>query len=118
MNQQHMNPSQANERRKYIRITTVFPVEFTLLDESGQKITTWLQGFTNNIGKGGLCLEVNDLWWGFWDRLHVGANLLVHIRLPFGKKLITACAHIVWCSRKQQEHFSRCLCGLEFFDIE
>ncbi|MBN2482723.1 MAG: hypothetical protein JXD21_00815 [Candidatus Omnitrophica bacterium] len=118
MNQPRRNSPQADDRRKYIRISTVFPVEFTILDETGKKITPWLQGFTSNIGKGGICLEVNDLWWGFWDRLSLGANLLLNIHLPLGKKTVTAGARIVWRRRQREEHFSRCLCGLEFFEIE
>ncbi|MFH1128870.1 MAG: hypothetical protein V1699_05635 [Candidatus Omnitrophota bacterium] len=52
----------AEERRKYIRINSVFPVQFKL-SSLGAKcfLTDWQQGFTNNIGRGGLCLEVNNL---------------------------------------------------------
>ncbi len=113
-----MKHSQGNERRKYLRISTVFPVEFVLIDDQGQKITPWLQGFTSNIGKGGICLEVNDLWWGFWDRLRLGMNVKITLQVPLRKKDITATAQIVWRKRERREHFSRCLCGLEFIGIE
>lgn len=52
----------AEERRKYIRINSVFPVQFKLSSIGAECfLTDWQQGFTNNIGKGGFCLEVNNL---------------------------------------------------------
>ena len=50
------------ERRKYIRLNVVFPVEFQFLDpETGGSISDIKQGFTRDIGKGGICLEVNNV---------------------------------------------------------
>jgi len=51
-----------SERRKYIRLDTVLPVQFRLESlDSKQALSPWIQGFTNNIGHGGICLSVNDL---------------------------------------------------------
>lgn len=50
------------ERRKYIRMNSVFPVQFRLLSIDGKRfLSEWLQGFTNNVAKGGICLCVNHL---------------------------------------------------------
>jgi len=50
------------EQRRYIRLDSVFPVEFRIFSLDGKSfLSDWLQGFTNNIGKGGLCLLVNNL---------------------------------------------------------
>ena len=50
------------ERRKYIRLDSVFPVGFRLLSLDGKAaLSDWLQGYTNNIGKGGICLTINNL---------------------------------------------------------
>lgn len=50
------------EYRKYIRLDSVFPVQFRLLSlDAKSSLSDILQGFTNNISKGGICLEVNNL---------------------------------------------------------
>lgn len=104
------------ERRKYIRISSVLPVEFCLLDEQNKKITPWLQGFTHDIGKGGICLIVNDLWWGFWDKIgRKDAKLFLRINLLFKKKTITANAQVVWATQEKQKDFSRYAIGLKLF---
>ena len=105
------------EKRHYIRISTVFPVEFYLLDKDGKKITPYLQGFTNNIGKGGLCLAVNDLWWGFWDRFTKESILCLVIEVPFRKNPILAKGRVVWKKREKLERFTHCRLGIEFTEI-
>ena len=52
----------AQERRRYIRLDTVFPVQFRFMSLDGKTaLSDWQQGFSNNIGKGGLCLCINNL---------------------------------------------------------
>jgi hypothetical protein len=52
----------AAERRKYVRLNSVFPVQFRLLSLDGKHfLSDWLQGFTSNIAKGGICLCINNL---------------------------------------------------------
>lgn len=106
-----------DNRRKYIRISTVLPVEFCILDETGKKITPWLQGFTHDIGKGGICLIINDLWWGFWDKLQSkNTKILLRINLFFKKKSIVTTAIIVWTNQEKQKDFSRFSIGLEIVE--
>lgn len=105
-----------DNRRRYIRISTVLPVEFCIVDEQNKHITPWLQGFTHDIGKGGLCLLINDLWWGFWDKLRVkDAKLLLHINIPFKGQTIKATARVAWSSQEKQKDFYRYVIGLELF---
>ena len=111
-----MNTTQ--ERRRYIRISTVFPVAFYLMDKEGTRITPWLQGFTNNIARGGICLVVNDLWWGYWNRFKIGASLFLTIDLPFKKKIITTKASVVWRQKERVGEFIQCVFGLEFTEID
>lgn len=106
---------QKTDRRKYIRIPTVLPVEFVVLDENGKKATPWLQGFTSDICKGGLCLLINDLWWGFWDRFNYrDARLLLKIDLPFKQKDISTKARVIWVTREQAKEFNKYMVGVEF----
>ena len=49
------------ERRGYIRLDSIFPVEFKFIDKESKTLSAWIQSFTNNISKGGICLTVNNL---------------------------------------------------------
>ena len=43
-----------HERRKYLRLDSVFSVEFRLISVGHkQYLSDWLQGFTSNLSKGG-----------------------------------------------------------------
>jgi len=86
------------ERRKYIRLDTVFPVQFRLLRLDGKCfLSEWLQGFTNNIGKGGLCLSVNNLPPELAQILkNKQAKLSLAIEMPITRKPVSAKAGVVW----------------------
>ncbi|MCF7895362.1 MAG: hypothetical protein K9L69_04460 [Candidatus Omnitrophica bacterium] len=104
-----------NNRRKYIRLSTVLPVEFFIADKNGKKITPWIQGFTHNIGKEGICLIVNDLWWGFWDKFNQDKNkIFLRIKLPFKKESLFLEATIKWKESKELKKFKQYGVGLEF----
>ncbi len=106
------------ERRKYIRISTVFPVEISLKDRKGKRLTPWLQGFTNNISYGGIYLVINDLWWGFWDRFKEGTPCCLCIHLPLKEKCLTAEGVVVWRDKEKTEEFDRYGVGIQFTKID
>jgi TolA-binding protein len=106
------------ERRRYIRISSCFPVEFFVIDHQGKRITPYLQGFTQDIGKGGICLVINDLWWGFWERFNQrDSQLFLKIDLPFNKT-ISATARVCWTKVKNRDDFNQYFCGVEFLKID
>ncbi len=86
------------EQRRYIRLDSVSPVEFRIMSLDGKEfISDWLQGFTRNIGKGGICLEINNL------KLEFGALLInrqvqlsLMIDLPIFKSPVSAAAVVAW----------------------
>ncbi|MFH1641261.1 MAG: hypothetical protein ABIA66_04765 [Candidatus Omnitrophota bacterium] len=86
------------ERRQYIRLDSVFPVEFSILSLDLQEVLSdWMQGFTSNIGKGGLCLEVNKLPRDLAQAIKSKkVKLALAIEIPLGKKPVKAIAHIAW----------------------
>jgi len=102
-----------SERRKYIRISTVLAVEFFLKDKN--RLTPWLQGFTNNISYGGLCIKINDLWWGFGDRISKGKKLNLILHLPFRE--VEAEAEVVWKEEKKEKKFTSHYLGVQFTHI-
>ena len=84
--------------RKYIRLDSVFPVQFRILSLDGKKVLSdWLQGFTNNISKGGICLAVNnlkpELAKVIKDRQ---VKLSLDIEMPLAAAPVPASARVAW----------------------
>jgi len=105
-------------KRKFIRISTILPVEFYVVDSQGKKITPWIQGFTRDIGKGGILLLVNDLWWGFWDKIRDNEEnqFFLQIEVPFKKRPIPIKARPVWFKEDRAGVISRYIIGLKFLE--
>ncbi|UCG35476.1 MAG: PilZ domain-containing protein [Candidatus Omnitrophota bacterium] len=111
--------AEGSERRKYIRISTVLPVEFRIIDEKGNRVSPWLQGFTQDISKGGICLVVNDLWWGYVDKISPrGARLFVKIDLPLKGRSIISETKVAWFRQDKLDDFNRYTVGLEFSNLQ
>ena len=105
------------DKRRYIRISTVLPIEFFIIDAHGKKFTPWLQGFTHDIGKGGICLLINDLWWGFGDRLsHPSAHLFLRVNFPFKSQPLCLKAEVSWVKQERISDFNRYSVGLKFVE--
>ena len=103
----------ALEQRKYLRLDTVFPVQFRLEELDGSvSLSSWLQGFTNNISHTGICLSINNI-----DpellKLIKGkkCRLSLEIDIPISKKPIPAQASIIWV-KEPPEGSRKCLIGL------
>jgi len=86
------------ELRKYLRLDTVFPVQFRLEEPKGEVyLSGWLQGFTNNISPGGICLAINNLDPRFIEPLkRKNIKLSVEIDIPVSRQPIYARASVVW----------------------
>jgi hypothetical protein len=86
------------EHRRYIRLDTVFPVEFRLVSpDTRAAFSGWLQGFTNNIGKGGLCLQVARLDAESARLLREKqAKLSLNIHIPLAANPVPAIAGVAW----------------------
>ncbi len=95
------------DQRKYLRLDTVFPVEFRVLCFDGKTfLSGWLQGFTRDISKGGLRLEVNDLdpvLAGMFKNSRLSLNLKIEI--PAVKNPVDALAEAVWVNTENNKYF-------------
>jgi len=107
------------ERRQYIRLDSVFPVQFRLLSLDGKHfLSDWLQGFTNNIGKGGLCLSVNNLNPELAKILKdQQAKLFLDIEMPISRRPIPAHAKVAWTEDVANEP-NKYLIGLSYEEID
>ncbi|MFH1577797.1 MAG: hypothetical protein ABIC18_01830 [Candidatus Omnitrophota bacterium] len=90
--------SKDTERRIYIRLDSVFPVNFRLTTQDKQAfLSDWIQGFTNNISRGGICLTVNNLKPEFIEMIEKREiNLLLNIQIPLSAKSTSAWARPTW----------------------
>jgi len=104
--------------RKYIRLDTVFPVQFRLESpDKKQSFSTWLQGFTNNIGQGGICLAVNEIPADLLKLIkEKKVKLSIEVEVPLLKKPIGAFACVVW-AKEIPGLSNRCLIGLSYEQI-
>jgi hypothetical protein len=107
------------DRRKFIRLRWVFPVEFRLLDpQTGEPISDFMQGFTADVSKGGILLRANCLKPEFITMLQKkDAKLSVNINIHFGYKPVKAIAAIAWIRVVKEYGRDRCLIGLSFDKI-
>ena len=109
-----------SERRQYVRLNAVFPVEFQFLDaETGGSISDIKQGFTMNVGKGGICLEVNNIEEGFEQGLNnKSIKLDLRLHIPLSSRETKAIADIAWCKKEKAGYPNKYLIGLSFQQID
>jgi hypothetical protein len=98
-------PDPQAERRRYVRLDSVFPVQFRLYALDGSSpLSDWLQGYTYNIGKGGLLLHVHDLSQDLELLLKTRqARISLKIEMPLNRPIVTATASVVWMQDKTPE---------------
>ncbi|MEK6727423.1 MAG: PilZ domain-containing protein [Candidatus Omnitrophota bacterium] len=108
--------SQSPEYRQYTRLDSVFPVQFRLAALDGRSfLSDWLQGFTNNISNGGICLSVNKLSSGLAQILdNRQAKLSLEITIPIGGRPVDALARIAWVKETGPAQY---LIGLAYENI-
>jgi len=107
------------ERRQYIRLDSVFPVQFRLASMDGaQFLSEWVQGFTHNISKGGILLDAANLDSHVRGLLKTGQYaVLLRIRMPLNRPEVDAQALIAWV-REDAEDPTRFLIGLRYEKID
>ena len=78
------------DKRKYIRLDTVFPVQLRMESLDGSHfLSGWLQGFTNNVSRGGICLCINNFDPSLVEIIKKRqARVSLEIELPIFKKPI------------------------------
>jgi len=108
------------EHRKYIRLNVAFPVEFQFIDpETSGSISEIKQGFTRDVGKGGICLEVNNLEEGLEKLVKEGrAKLDIRLHIPLSMPETKAIAKIAWYEKTKAGYPNKYLIGLSFSQID
>ncbi len=99
---------------------TVFPVELTILNEHGEKVSRHLlQGFTRDVSLGGICIELKSFGKETERDLSIpGASLDLLINPPFTLHPIQARASVVWMKKAQEIPPIRYIIGAAYTQIE
>lgn len=105
------------ERRQYQRFDLVFPVEFQLLSKERQELSGWVQGFTQDVGEGGLCLVVNHLSVEHARCLEGENFAALRIHVPASHEGFRALAKIAWFQKTKSEPVSQYVLGLAYEEI-
>jgi len=108
------------ERRKYIRLGSVFPVQFKLISLDGTKTLSDLeQGFTTDVSKGGILLRINNIDPKIVRLLEKReAKVLLDIAIPVALRPIEAVSTVAWINVIKEEKGDLCMIGLSFESIE
>ena len=104
------------EHRRYIRLSTVFPVEFEIVSLDEKEIySEFHQAFTRDVSEGGMCLEVNNLKDDLAEKLNKkSAKLRLQINMPFSAKPIAAVAETAWLKKTVEGHPNKYLIGIYY----
>jgi hypothetical protein len=107
------------ERRRYIRLSTVFPVEFEIVSSDGKEVLSeFHQSFTRDVSEGGICLEINNLKDELAGRLNdKTAKMRLQINVPFSAKPIAAEADAAWLKKIKEDHPNKFLIGISYKQI-
>jgi hypothetical protein len=81
-------------------------------------LSSWLQGFTNNVSSGGICLTINNFDHSLSEVIKKHeARVSLEIELPISKKPIIAKASVAWI-RNVSDTPNRYLIGLAYDEID
>jgi len=97
-------PKEQIEHRKYIRLNSCFPVEFSLYFALGKPASKEYQGFTCDVSAGGLCISAKNLRPEDAEAI-AGKKpyLALTISIPLSSKPIKATAGIAWSKKDERD---------------
>lgn len=113
-----MHKNDLRERRKYIRLDSVFPVEIYLQDHRKEPPARFVQAFTRDVSFGGLCLAVNDPDEHILAAVTAGsAPFDVAINMPVAGKPVHARVRVAWHEIRKLPRHRQLLVGVAYDEI-
>lgn len=107
--------SPSPDKRKYIRLKSIFPVEFRITAAPG---SAWQQGYTCNVGEGGICFETVHL-----DEAVIrqagqeNVDVELSMRIPLHRPPVPARARVSWFRRLDRKNAPHYMLGFQFTEI-
>lgn len=96
------NTSRVTDKRKYIRLKSILPVEFRIAPRGrnlsvGAAGSSWQQGYTCNVSEGGVCVETAHLDEAVLKQVgKPNVEVEVSMRIPLHRPPVMAGAKIIW----------------------
>jgi c-di-GMP-binding flagellar brake protein YcgR len=113
-----MNKSKQN-RRNYVRLDAIFPVEFQPVNDKKEPKSPMLQGFTRNIGKGGMCIEVKSEKGKIpFEIIPELTKLKLTINIPSSALATDSYATVKWSKKISEYVLDSYIFGIEYDEIE
>ncbi|MBI3252409.1 MAG: PilZ domain-containing protein [Candidatus Omnitrophica bacterium] len=108
-----------NEKRQYVRMGTVFPVEIRFAGDAGERSGLLFQGFTRDVSDGGLCVELKSFGKQTEKLLLVPEKAVdLTINPAFSLHPIQAAAKIVWLKKQDSPFPPRYFIGVSYTRID
>ncbi|OED34922.1 hypothetical protein AB834_05655 [PVC group bacterium (ex Bugula neritina AB1)] len=110
---------ESKDRRVHVRVKTIFPVDIAFVDrKTGQSTSRIIQAYSQDISKGGLCLQVYSVKESFFQDLeNEEYKISLMIKPPFFRHPIMAFAKKSWHKVVKDHGVSSTLLGVEYEDI-
>ncbi len=107
--------SRFTDKRKYIRLKSIFPVEFRIVGSAG---SSWQQGYTCNVSEGGIAFETVHLDAAVLHQVgKPDVEVEVSMRIPLYRPPVKAKAKIVWFRHLDRKNAPHYMLGLQFTEI-
>lgn len=108
-----------NERRRYVRLNKIFPVELKIVDAQNKPISDLIQGFTRDVSFSGVCVEINSLNQEQIELLINNKNKVqVFLNIPLNQNPIKAIASLAWSKKTAVPYPQSYLFGLDYEVID
>ena len=108
-----------NNNRKYLRLNTVFPIEFNAVDKDKKPVSALIQGFTRNVGKGGMCIEAKFEKNKEPLDISPGKTMLkLVINIPSSAFATDSYAVVKWVKKVSEYIFDSYILGVEYDEID
>ena len=105
------------ERRRYIRLDSIFPIEFRKIE--GDKLGALHEGFTKDISRNGICLEVKALHGKQIEDLVPGqTKLRLTINMPLHSEPIEAIGVVKWIQKLEGPSVDKYSMGIFYDNIK
>ena len=106
-------------RRNYLRLDALFPIEFQLIDNKKEPKSPLLQGFTRNVGKGGMCLEIKaEKGKTPLEIIPKQTKLKLTINIPSSAFATDSYVTVRWLRKVSEYIFDTYILGIEYDEIE
>ena len=111
------NSNKDSEKRKYQRLSSVFPIQFTIVRLQGDLPgIDWLEGTTRNVSQGGLCLETTQLTESAIKYLNK-QNIFLELRITMTDGSIKTVVEVAWYKKIEGDVPNLYFIGVQFHSI-